>query len=90
MRSAVDGFEVLRDRLGGTRDERAGDRRLVPDGAAFVHLGDREVERVAKLVLERADDLPAVLERLRVRDGELESQSSDGHCLFSRADGSSV
>ena len=37
-------------------------------------LGDGEVEGVAELVFERADDLAAVLERLRVRDGEFEGE----------------
>ena len=65
---AVDRFEVLRERLGGARNDGDGEGGLIVKCAAFVQFGDREIEGVAELVLERANDLTAVLQRLRVLD----------------------
>ena len=79
MRGAIDRLQVLGEGLGAARDDGDLDGGLIPDGAALVHLGNREVEGVAKLVLERPDDLTAVFERLRMRDGELDGQFSDWH-----------
>ena len=45
----------------------------------LVHLRDRKIEGVAELVLERADDLAAVFQRLRVWDGEFNGQLSYWH-----------
>ena len=45
----------------------------------FVELGNRDVEALAQLILQRADDLAAVLERLRVFDAEFEGEMGYGH-----------
>jgi hypothetical protein len=62
---------------------RAGDGHDAEGGAVpqagVVELGDPDVEAVAKLVLERADDLAAIFERLRVGDGEFDGELGDGH-----------
>lgn len=79
MGGAVDGFEVLGDGLGGAGDDGDADGGLVPEGCAFVELGDGEVEGVAELVLERTDDLTTVFEGLGVGDGDFESELADGH-----------
>src|SRR5579863_2597855 len=39
VRGAVDRLEVLSEGLHGAGDDRNLDRGLIPDGAAFVHLG---------------------------------------------------
>jgi len=61
-----------------TRDRDDADGGAVVDDG-LVELGDRDVEVLAELVLERADDLAAVFEGVRVFDGEFESESGDGH-----------
>jgi len=45
----------------------------------FVHLGHRDVEALLQLILERADHLPPVLERLGVLNADFESKLGDGH-----------
>jgi hypothetical protein len=75
----VNGLKVLRDGLRGTGDDGDADGGLVPNRAALIHLRDGEVEGVTKLVLEGTNDLPAIFERLRVRDREFEGELSNGH-----------
>src|SRR5271168_1499703 len=51
--------------------------RLPGDG--LVHFGDRDIEAMAELFLEAADDLAAILERLRVLNAQLDGHAGDGH-----------
>lgn len=50
-------------------------------GYRLVEFGHGDVEAVAEFVFERTDGLAAVLERLRVFDGELEGECGNGHFL---------
>ena len=60
---------------GGARDGHDADGGAVPD-QGFIQFGDGDVEAVAKLFLERAHDLAAVLEGLCVLDAKFEGQRS--------------
>lgn len=79
---AADGrFDLLE--LAGEISRRGGDgchaKGCAVPGEGVVELGDGDVEAVAKLVLEGADGLTAVFERVRVLDGELDGEGRDGH-----------
>jgi hypothetical protein len=62
---------------------RAGDGDDAESGGlprdGFVELGDGDVEALAQLIFQRADDLAAVLEGLRVLDAEFEGELGYGH-----------
>jgi hypothetical protein len=62
---------------------RLGDSGNTEGGAvpeySVVELGDGDVEAVAQLLLEGANDLAAVFERLRVLDGEFEGEGGERH-----------
>ncbi len=51
----------------------------VPEDGLLIELGDGEVEGVAELVFEGADDLSAIFEGLCVGDGDVEGELADGH-----------
>ena len=63
---------------GRLRDSGDAEGGAVPQ-EGVIELGDGDVEAMAQLLLERAHDLTAVLERLRVLDGEFEGKRSEGH-----------
>ena len=59
------------------------------DGGAIpqlsaIQLGDRDVETGPKVILQTADDLPAVLDRLCCFDVEFEREKRDGHSVVGR------
>jgi len=47
----------------------------------FVHLGYRNIEALAQLVLKRTHDLTTVLERLGMLDADLECELGDRHVV---------
>lgn len=61
-------------------DGRDADGGAVPHGR-FVEFGYGDVEAVTEFVFERTHDLAAILEGLRVFDGEVDGERGDGHVL---------
>ena len=77
-------FDLLH--LAGEVVSRGGNRgdtdscRLPRHG--FVKLGDRDVESVGELFLQTANDLAAILERVRVLNAQLDGHGGDGHRVY--------
>ena len=63
---------------GRLRDSGDSEGGAIPQDGV-VELSDRDVEVMAELLLERAHDLAAVLERLSVLDGEFQGERSKRH-----------
>jgi len=78
MEGVVDLAHLAGEVGGGAGDGDDAEGGAVPE-AGVVELGDPDVEAVAELVFERADDLAAVLEGLGVGDGELDGEFGNGH-----------
>ena len=80
MRRPINLVELAREIAGRTGDDSDTEGGAIPD-LGRIKLGDGEIEGMAKTVLEGADDLAAILERLRVSDLDLEDKPGDGHVL---------
>ena len=76
MRSLIDLLQLAGQVAVGTGDNRDSDGGTVPDFTG-IQLRDRQVEGVAEAILEGADDLAAILDRLRVWNLDLEGQAGD-------------
>jgi hypothetical protein len=70
--------ELAGEVAGRVRDGRDPKGGPVPNDGV-IEFGDGDIEAVAQLFFERAHDLTAVLEGLRVLDGEFEGERGERH-----------